>query len=211
MGAAQFPAVLACALTIAGGAQAMEPGLRLLPPVSPACVSSPFGPRVLPGHPEAGTFHAGVDLPAPLGTPIRAAAPGVVMHIIRRGPGGLQMLIQHPGFIGVYSHFGSIAPRFSEGDRIVSAGEKLGVVGLTGVTFGPHLYFGMLVNDRPVNPAPFLGVAPCGSGKTVTVAGRSALSADGKILPSRVMHDELLPPTRALLHHATVRLHSVRD
>ncbi|MEA2738772.1 MAG: hypothetical protein QOH05_2079, partial [Acetobacteraceae bacterium] len=48
----------------------------MLPPVEPACVSSPFGPRSLPNKPLAGTFHNGIDLPAPIGSPVVAVAPG---------------------------------------------------------------------------------------------------------------------------------------
>jgi murein DD-endopeptidase MepM/ murein hydrolase activator NlpD len=180
---------------------------RLLPPVSPACVSSPFGPRVLPGRPQAGTYHYGIDLPAPLGAPIRAAAAGTVLRIERHGPGGLEMLVQHPGFVAVYSHFGTIAPVFAEGGRLVMPGEKLGVVGLTGVTFGPHLYFGMFVNDRPVDPAPYFNLPLCTTGQRVTVAGRALLSEDGKLLPS-VPDTGLLPPSRGFgptLHRASVR------
>ena len=181
---------------------------RLLPPVSPACVSSPFGPRLLPGRPQAGTYHYGIDLPAPLGAPVRAAAAGMVLRIERRGPGGLEMLVQHPGFVAVYSHFGTIAPPFAEGGRVVAAGEKLGVVGLTGVTFGPHLYFGMFVGGQPVDPAPYLNLPLCASGEHVTVAGRSVLSKDGKILPSRA-YSGPIPPGRGLgatVHRASARL-----
>ncbi len=181
---------------------------RLLPPVSPACVSSPFGPRVLPGRPQAGTYHYGIDLPAPLGAPIRAAAPGTVLRIERRGPGGLEMLVQHPGFVAVYSHFGTIAPAFAEGARMVGAGEKLGVVGLSGVTFGPHLYFGMFVGGQPVDPAPYLDLPLCKTGEHVVVAGQSVLSKDGKILPSRA-YSGPIPPSRgpgASVRRASVRL-----
>jgi murein DD-endopeptidase MepM/ murein hydrolase activator NlpD len=136
---------------------------RLLPPVSPACVSSPFGPRILPNRPLAGTFHPGIDLPAPEGAPVRAIAPGTVIRVQRHGPGGLEMLVQHPGFIGVYSHLGHIAPVIAEGQRALFEGQVIGVVGHTGVMYGMHLYFGMLVNGRPVDPAPYLAVAPCGS------------------------------------------------
>ncbi len=191
-------AALVLALVLAAGPSLAAPGQeRLLPPVSPACVSSPFGPRVLPGRPQAGTYHYGIDLPAPLGAPIRAAASGTVLRIERRGPGGLEMLVQHPGFVGVYSHFGSVSPVFAEGGRAVVAGEKLGVVGLTGVTFGPHLYFGMFVGDRPVDPAPYLDVPSCRTGAHVTAAGGFVLSADGKILPS-VSFSGPIPPTHVL-------------
>ena len=202
---------LALALALAGFPALAAPATvaeRLLPPVSPACVSSPFGPRVLSGRPQAGTYHYGIDLPAPLGAPVRAAAAGTVLRIERRGPGGLEMLVQHPGFVAVYSHFGTIARIFAEGSRVVAAGEKLGVVGLTGVTFGPHLYFGMFVGGQPVDPAPYLNVPLCASGEHVVTAGQSVLSKDGKILPSRA-YPGLIPPSQGLgatLHRASVRL-----
>ena len=92
-------------------------GPSLSPPVSPACISSSFGPRVLPNQPEAGTYHYGVDLPAAEGAAVFAAAPGTVIRVQRNGPGGLEMLVQHDGFVGVYSHFGTIMPAFTEGKR----------------------------------------------------------------------------------------------
>jgi murein DD-endopeptidase MepM/ murein hydrolase activator NlpD len=136
----------------------------LLPPVAAACVSSPFGPRILPNKRLAGTFHNGIDLPAAIGTPVVAVAPGIVVRIHRRGVGGLEVLIQHSGFIGVYSHLGLIAPTLAEGGTKIYAGERIATVGRSGLTYGPHLYFGMIVNGRSVDPAPYLNVVPCGSG-----------------------------------------------
>ncbi|HVY14948.1 MAG TPA: M23 family metallopeptidase [Rhodopila sp.] len=179
--------VSALLLPAAGYAQT-----ALQPPVSPACVSSPFGPRVLPNRPLAGTFHPGVDLPAPLGAPVRAVAPGTLIRVQRRGVGGLEMLVQHDGFIGVYSHLGLIAPPILEGRRTIAAGEKLGTVGRSGLTYGPHLYFGMLVNDRPVDPARFIAITPCAGGGTPI--------RDAKIPPSRAYgtrtHLALAPTAR---------------
>lgn len=71
------------------------------------------------------------------------------------------MLVQHDGFLGIYSHFGAIAPAFVLGKRAVASGEELGVVGNTGVTSGTHLYFEMIVAGRPVDPAPYLHVPQC--------------------------------------------------
>lgn len=163
-----IPKLSAIALAIAAiplmslGASA-QPLLRtvLSPPVSPACISSSFGPRVLPNEPGAGSYHYGIDLPAAEGSSVLAIAPGTVIRIQRNGPGGLEMLVQHDGFVGVYSHFGMITPAFAEGKRNVAAGEKLGVVGMTGVTSGPHLYFEMILAGKPVDPAPYLKVAQC--------------------------------------------------
>jgi len=133
----------------------------LLSPVIPACISSAFGPRSLPGRPLAGNFHPGVDLPAPLGTPVRAVAAGTVVRVQRRGAGGLEMLVQHPGFMGIYSHLGLIAPIILNGRKSIAEGQQLGTVGHSGLTYGPHLYFGMLVNGYAVNPAPYLGLLAC--------------------------------------------------
>jgi murein DD-endopeptidase MepM/ murein hydrolase activator NlpD len=150
----------------------------LLPPVAPACVSSPFGPRILPNRPLAGTFHSGIDLPAPIGSPVIAVAPGTIVRIQRMGVGGLEILIQHSGFIGVYSHLGLIAPMLADGRRTIYGGERIATVGRTGLTYGPHLYFGMIVNGRPVDPAPYIGVMPCGPDASV--------SADTRIRPTRL-------------------------
>src|SRR5689334_19471112 len=80
-----------------------------------SCISSGFGPRILPDHPQAGTYHNGVDLPAPEGTPIRAVASGVLLRVQHSGPGGLEVLIQHNGYISVYSHLASVAPSLGKG------------------------------------------------------------------------------------------------
>ncbi len=67
------------------------------------------------------------------------------------------MLVQHEGFVGIYSHFGMVMPAFAEGKHTVAAGEKLGVVENTGLTTGAHLYFEMDFAGKPVDPAPYLG------------------------------------------------------
>jgi murein DD-endopeptidase MepM/ murein hydrolase activator NlpD len=167
--------VVACLLPTL--AEAQTHGAMLQMPVAPACVSSPFGPRILPNHPRADGFHLGIDLPAPIGTRVRAVASGTLIRVQRHGVGGLEMLVQHPGFIAVYSHLGEIAPPILEGKRTITAGEWLGTVGMTGLTFGPHLYFGMFVDDRPVDPAPFLRVGAC----------TGVPDRDGRIAPTRVL------------------------
>jgi murein DD-endopeptidase MepM/ murein hydrolase activator NlpD len=162
----------------AAATEAATPGL--LPPVSPACISSPFGPRVLANRPLAGTYHNGIDLPAPEGAPVRAVAPGMVVRVQRHGVGGLEMLVQHAGFVGVYSHLGHVAPIIAEGRRTLYGGQVIGTVGRSGVSYGMHLYFGMLRDGHPVDPAPALAIAPCEAG------GRAAGSAaERRIGPTR--------------------------
>jgi murein DD-endopeptidase MepM/ murein hydrolase activator NlpD len=155
----------------------------LLDPVTPACVSSPFGPRILPGKPLAGTYHHGLDLPARIGEPVRAVAPGVLIAVEHGGPGGLEMLIQHPGFVGIYSHLGSIALSNADQQHLILAGQQVAVVGLTGVTYGSHLYFEMKVGARPVDPMPYLHLPLCGAAHHTEKS--VMLDADGRILPAR--------------------------
>src|SRR5277367_7188933 len=100
--------VLATALCSTSAAAQLRQGVVVLPVGS--CISSPFGPRVLSNHPQAGTYHNGVDLPAPEGTPVRAVASGKLLRIEHGGPGGLEVLIQHESYVSVYSHLASIAP-----------------------------------------------------------------------------------------------------
>ena len=67
---------------------------------------------MLAKHPQASTYHHGVDLPAPPGASIVATAPGKVIRIQKKGPGGLEILVQHNGFVAIYSHLGMAAPSF---------------------------------------------------------------------------------------------------
>lgn len=185
IGAAQAaPPGANAAATNAPGANPgrLSPPGPFLTPVAEACVSSPFGPRILPNRPLAGTFHPGIDLPAPEGAPVRAVAPGEVIRVQRHGPGGLEMLVQHAGFIGVYSHLGHVAPVIAEGRRTVFGGQQIGVVGRTGVTYGMHLYFGMIVDGRSVDPAHVLGISACGSTEA------RAHPMDGPRPPSRIYY-----------------------
>jgi murein DD-endopeptidase MepM/ murein hydrolase activator NlpD len=133
-------------------------------PVRPACMSSPFGDRPAPG-PHAIGFHRGIDIPAPAGAAIYAVADGHVSSIHRRGPGGLEIAISHQGaagpYVSLYAHLGLIAPAFASGRSVVHAGDRIGVVGRSGVIYGTHLYFELLVGGIPVDPAPYFGMIAC--------------------------------------------------
>ncbi len=156
------------AMGLAAPALAQPAPGDLVEPVRPACISSPFGNRPPPG-PHAIGFHNGIDLPAPAGAPVFAAASGQVITIHRRGPGGLELAIAHRGkagpFITIYAHLGLIAPAFAEGKTSVAAGERIAVIGRSGVTYGTHLYFEMMVGGHPVDPSGYFPVFPCGKRK----------------------------------------------
>ena len=152
----------------------------IVPPAG-SCISSAFGPRILANHPQAGSYHNGVDLPAPEGAPVRAVASGELLRIQRGGPGGLEVLIQHNGFVSVYSHLASVAPSLGKG--AIAAGDEVGIVGHTGVSFGPHLFFALLEDGRAIDPRPFLGVPLC-KGTTVHERTPAEIFEAGDKLPS---------------------------
>lgn len=137
------------------------PDIRLALPVSPTCISSPFGPRVLPGRPLAGTYHWGVDLAAPVGASVRAVAAGQVAAIRRLGAGGLFVVVRHAGFTTLYAHLGRVTPALAQGRTEIGVGQVLGVIGRTGLSYGAHLYFELQRDGQRIDPAPYLDVARC--------------------------------------------------
>ncbi|MDO5683461.1 MAG: peptidoglycan DD-metalloendopeptidase family protein [Propionibacteriaceae bacterium] len=83
-------------------------------------------------------YHTGQDLGAPIGTPIHAAANGVVVSPNGGGWAGVHVIIQHANGSTLYAHMASATVRPGQ---TVTAGQLIGYVGMTGRTFGPHLHF----------------------------------------------------------------------
>ena len=109
-------------------------------------ITSGFGPRW-------GRLHAGVDISAPGGTPIRAAKAGTVALASPYGGYGNYICINHDGGVSsCYAHLSSYAVRSGN----VSQGQVIGYVGCTGRCFGNHLHFEIRVGGTPVNPAGYL-------------------------------------------------------
>jgi len=126
---------------------------ELLPPVA-GRVSSAYGERVDPLTGEL-DFHGGLDLAAPAGTPVRAAAAGTVAFSGRRGAAGNLVELRHrDGTSTSYAHLQSM--RVAAGET-VAAGQVLGAVGSTGRSTGPHLHFTVERSGDPVDPAPLIG------------------------------------------------------
>lgn len=149
-------------LLLSGNALAAEPGVTFTPPLDPACISSGFGPRAAPG-PRGSAVHLGIDIPAPAGAWVMAAAAGQVTAIRRRGAAGLEVEIRHAdGRATRYAHLGSVAPRLASGGRRVAAGERIGRIGRSGTTYGTHLHLELVEAGRPVDPAPAFALKPCG-------------------------------------------------
>jgi murein DD-endopeptidase MepM/ murein hydrolase activator NlpD len=93
---------------------------------------------------------------------VHAAAAGAVVAIRRRGAAGLEVEIRHSAVMTTrYDHLGTVAPALQSGKRQVKQGDVLGRIGRTGITYGTHLHFELLLNGNRVDPAPALGVQPC--------------------------------------------------
>jgi murein DD-endopeptidase MepM/ murein hydrolase activator NlpD len=133
-----------------------------------APMSQPFGPNTFSLEPPVvygGTFyphfHTGIDLAAPQGTPVRAAADGVVViagstvdatgRLV--GYGNYVVIAHNDGYMTVYGHLLSLAVH--KGDT-VHQGDVIGQEGMSGTATGPHLHFEIRKDGQYVNPAEFL-------------------------------------------------------
>jgi murein DD-endopeptidase MepM/ murein hydrolase activator NlpD len=110
-------------------------------------VSSAFGPRW-------GRHHDGMDLAAPIGTPVHAARPGTVLRTGEMGGLGLAVELAHEGgWTSRYGHLSVVHVRPGEG---VNAAAVLGEVGETGNATGPHLHWEIWHDGVPTDPASLL-------------------------------------------------------
>jgi murein DD-endopeptidase MepM/ murein hydrolase activator NlpD len=137
---------------------------KLLMPIPHATITQGFGPTpyyfeaAYAGFPH---FHTGVDLAVPLGTPVFAAADGVVVlaRPMTDGSGNLvgygnYVIVQHDtGLKTLYGHLLLIGVK--EGD-VVKRGQLIGLVGSTGNSTGPHTHFEVRIENSPIDPMQLL-------------------------------------------------------
>jgi len=111
-------------------------------------ITSPFGMRW-------GRMHEGIDIGAPMGAPIHAAASGQVIYAgWMSGYGNLTVIDHGGGLATAYGHQSKL--EVSVGDQ-VTQGQQIGLIGSTGHSTGPHLHFEVRVNGVPVDPMGYLG------------------------------------------------------
>lgn len=126
-------------------------------PLPGAEIESPFGLRQLPWE-GAGRLHAGIDLLAPAGAHVLAAADGVVTRAGQDAGYGRFIDVRHAaGLTTRYAHMAGFETAVTAG-LAVKGGTPIGFVGSTGFSTGAHLHFEIRDrNDRPLNPEMFLG------------------------------------------------------
>jgi len=124
--------------------------LPLGPPISPMPEGGAFGAkRIFNGKPAAQP-HTGADFAAPAGTPVLAAADGMVALAEDQFFSGKAVFIDHGGgLISMYFHLSDIKVKAGQE---VERGHVVGLVGTTGRSTGPHLFFGVRWHDARIDP-----------------------------------------------------------
>jgi murein DD-endopeptidase MepM/ murein hydrolase activator NlpD len=115
-------------------------------------LTSPFNPGRL--HPVLKVVrpHEGVDYAAPTGTPVWAVSDGEVAFVGRNAAAGNMVVLEHEaGTKSVYMHLHKFKKGLKKGQKVRQR-EVIGYVGSTGMSTGPHLHFGLKVNERYVDP-----------------------------------------------------------
>ena len=132
-------------------------GIPQVVPASVRAITSGFGYRRDPFN-GRGAMHAGIDFKGAIGSPIFAAADGQVSFAGQKSGYGNAIEITHGnGMLTRYAHLSRIGVKVGQQ---VAAGATIGGLGSTGRSTGPHLHFEVRINDRAVNPRPFLEAAP---------------------------------------------------
>ncbi|MXP26512.1 peptidoglycan DD-metalloendopeptidase family protein [Altererythrobacter indicus] len=132
-------------------------GIPQVMPVTNVSISSGFGYRHDP-FTRGGAMHKGIDFRGAIGTPIHAAARGVVSFVGRRSGYGKVVEINHGN--GLMTRYAHMSAWKAKAGQKVKAGDIIGAMGSTGRSTGSHLHFEVRINNRAVNPRPFLESAP---------------------------------------------------
>ena len=122
-------------------------------PIDIGWISSRFGFRTDP-FTDKQTFHRGLDLCVPIGTPVRVTGQGVILAVqTQRGFGRVVKVDHGNGVVSLYAHLSEALVK--KGDQ-VSRGDIIAKSGNSGRSSAPHLHYEIRIGDRPVNPLSYI-------------------------------------------------------
>jgi len=148
--------VVASLLTVTPPGPLTAPEVSFGDPLPGHVVDSPFGLRRLPWEARP-RLHAGVDIAAPLGTPIHALTDGIVEDFgIKAGYGRFVEIDLPSGLVTFYAHLSAPSADLKSGEAM-KAGSVVGYVGSSGDATGPHLHLEVRYGGKPLNPVMFIG------------------------------------------------------
>src|SRR5262249_37329488 len=131
---------------------------RFIWPEPQGTISQPFGPSTFwfePPYAGYAHFHTGIDMVEPFGSAAYAAADGGVALVGSSGSGyGNYVVIAHAG--GLDTLYGHLSTTLVKVGQAVTQGTPVGLEGSSGNSTGAHLHFELRINQKPVNPAPYL-------------------------------------------------------
>jgi murein DD-endopeptidase MepM/ murein hydrolase activator NlpD len=116
-------------------------------------ITSSFGQREDPFNGE-GAFHSGIDISAGFGTPVHAAADGVVQTASMESGYGREVVLDHGN--GIETLYGHLSGFTVTAGQQVREGQVIGYVGMSGRSTGPHLHYEVRIHNTPVNPHRYL-------------------------------------------------------
>ena len=130
--------------------------LSSVPSIAPVngWIASGYGYRISPFTGKK-SMHRGIDIAAPIGTPIIAPANGVVIFAGKKAGFGNFIMLAHYGY-GIITRYGHNAENLVKVGQNVKKGEQIATVGMTGRSTGPHLHYEVHINGKIVNPKKFI-------------------------------------------------------
>jgi murein DD-endopeptidase MepM/ murein hydrolase activator NlpD len=135
---------------------------RFIWPEPQAQISQGFGPSTFwfePAYGQYPHFHTGIDLVEPFGSPVYAADDGVVALVGSSSGGyGNYVVIAHSG--GLDTLYGHLSTALVKVGQAVTQGQPVGLEGSSGNSTGAHVHFELRINQRPVDPTPYLPPGP---------------------------------------------------
>lgn len=166
-------------------------GLPYAAPLANVRLTSAFGSRVHPIH-KTVLDHGGIDLAAPTGTPVMAAADGIVDFVGANPLYGNYVVLRHGnGQQTYYGHLSAFEAGLKAG-QAVQQGQRIGKVGSTGQSTGPHLHFEVRDRGQPIDPQSLTaGIGPANTKSTAVpnIVRARAARAEHSMSPAALLGD----------------------